>query len=201
MQQALIPFDKLKPKSGDIVFSNCNDNGWYHHQKKEHLYTVADTIVKNCNMNNPVVSFVDFGGVSANHLQEGENYITDNPKPIKKNGLSFIFSFVPTNKKFAEIESMKASATAAGFDGIVILTKKEGDRGKADVMNALAKSIPDTTEIIYYEDTADVLDEVDNRVKRMWVQPPVGSGFENMVPKDPQVETLSVTEYLGKILA
>lgn len=201
MHPILVPFNSLKPKSGDIVFSSCKDDGWYYHEKKEHLHYATDAIVKICNMNNNIVSFFDFGGVSANHLQNDDKYVTDNAKPIKKNGLSFIFSFVPTNKKFGEIELMKTSAKEAGFDGIIILTKKEGDRGKSDIINALVKTLENGSEIIYYEDTATVLDNVCDKVKRIWVQPPNGSGFENIVPKDPKVETISVAQYLEKILA
>ena len=63
MQPTLIPFDKLKPKSGDIVFSNCHDNGWYHYSKKNHLYNVIESIVKFCNIIYPVPSNLDTGRI------------------------------------------------------------------------------------------------------------------------------------------
>ena len=164
------------------------------------MYDVAESIVKLGNMTGPTVIFNDFGGVSAYHLQDGEKYKVDDPNIIKGTITAWIFSFVPTNKKFAEIELMKSSAINAGFKGIIIVTKKEGSRGKADTMNALVRYIPDTTEIVYYEDTASVLDTVSNRVKKMWVQPPTGSGFEDMIPTNLNVKTLSINQYLKEML-
>lgn len=207
-----IPFAKLAKtaKAGDICFSSADTPDWYHFSKKEHLLTSCQQIAGlltqkvydqvNLTLKGKVTfTFLDFGGVSANHLQEGDKYL-DDPKPINGDGTTWIFSFVPTNKKFQEIEQMKKSALAAGCAGIIILTKKEGDRGKADCLNSLVKALPEDVTVEYYEDTADVLDSVTEKVTKFWVRPPTGSGFEDMVPKSKEVVTVSVDEYLAKIL-
>jgi len=41
-----------------------------------------------------------------------------------KNKSNFLYSFVPTNKKFADCPKMAEVAKKAGFSGTLILTKK-----------------------------------------------------------------------------
>jgi hypothetical protein len=198
-------FDELKPKSGDIMISTRNNNHWHFYPKKTHLNDVAKNVATIIGGSVPT-SFVDFGGVSAYHLQdETDNSYIDNPDQIEKGNDSWIYSFVPTNNKFKEVSDMKASAIAAGFAGIIILTKKDGDRGKADFLNALLGALPNNADITYYEDTADILDSLTEsangkKVKKVWVQPPKESEHHNKVPNSDEIIRYSVEQYLDEIL-
>jgi len=70
-----------------------------------------------------------------------------------------VFSFTPWNEKGrGELLRMATFARTAGFRGMVIMTKKEGKRGKADTFSALQAALPNQ-RLTYYEDTYDVLVE------------------------------------------
>jgi hypothetical protein len=197
-----------KPKSGDI-FVKLKGESWVCISEKEKLDSIAATLSSLLSKSETKsISFVDFGGV-AEHFLGGRDteYLKDPPKiKATASNPSFIYSFVPTNKKFKHIHDMADSAEASGFAGTVILTKKHGSTGKATILAAVSKAT--TASLIYYEDTAAVLDELKadesstNSVGKFWVRPPADSKFYDSIPKeDTNAKYLTIEEFLKTILA
>ena len=77
-----------------------------------------------------------------------------------------VFSFTPWSDTKGgkvggkdKLPAMATFARAAGFSGMVVMTKKQGTCGKADTFAALRASLRPEAEVTYYEDTYDVLKE------------------------------------------
>ena len=135
--------------------------------------------------------FNNLGGVAEHFLKDSI--------PLLGVPHSFIFSFVPTGKKFAELPSMKKRSEEAGFDGIIITTKKYGELGKDGIAKKLSYNLDNVT---YYDDTADLLDLLhsDQNIKKIWIQPPPDSEFHNDRPKSDNVSTLSIDQYIKTVV-
>jgi len=202
-QQAL-----SKPKSGDVYvkFRGNDSADWVKFDSKQDLPQLTSEIHKmilRAAGPNPEskselpINFFDFGGVAEHFLggRGDDSYCEEPPRIALQNAI--IYSFVPTNKKFDDIDKMAKAAEKSGFIGIVIITKKHGGRGKADVLAHLVKQF-EQSEISYFEDTAEVLDElVDcgcNSIANMWVIPE-NPEFAAMVPQEKTGATHISKEY------
>lgn len=196
-----IKFDTLnikKIKNGEIFFSSGNSNEWFMFSNRIPLEKLGSLLADEINKHTTLdkIVFHDFGGV-CEHVLCKENIYLESPL-IVKNGDNFLYSFVPTNKKFSECPKMAEIAKKAGFKGTIILTKKEGDRGKASILNSIVKS-GKISNCRYYEDTAEVLDTLvklnNAMIETFWVQPPSDSEFHNMKPANTSTKTISIDEY------
>ena len=189
-------------KSGDIVF--MFNNNTYTYDKK---FNSADVAREICNIikgthdikSGEYINLVDFGGVAEHFLggRDGAEYI-ENPPKIKQTNLSFIFSFLPSNQKFAESTIMHETGLKSGFVGTIITTKKFGKKGKSEFANELSKLML----FNYYDDTSSILDEVTqcSNSNCIWVQPDITSEFHNTLPNNEYVKIMSIPDFLTDIL-
>lgn len=200
-----IPFAELDYKKRHDVFISLGDgDSWAQFSAKDSLESLTERLALAMAVpadSEPPV-FVDWGGVAEHFLNEpgDRDKVRENP-PLVKPSNAFIFSFTPSNKKFLLIPEMAVTANKAGFRGTIILTAKEGNRGKARVLNALAKHFPQGS--VYYEDTASVLDDLAGSpngglVSKQWVQPD-GGEHRDSTPTHADVLTLSVAAFLERI--
>lgn len=96
----------------------------------------------------------DWGGV----IQIADDAGRTRLKPdVLDNSCHLVFSFTPWSaKKTPELLRMAAFAHKAGFQAMVVMTKKEGTCGKADTFQKLRRALPNAN-VTYYEDTYEVL--------------------------------------------
>ena len=189
-------------KSGDIVFL-FNNNTYIYDKKFNTIDATREiyNIIKDAydiKINEPI-NLIDFGGVAEHFLGgRGESEYIENPPKIKQTNLSFIFSFLPSNQKFAESTIMHETGLKSGFVGTIITTKKFGKKGKSEFANELSKLI----SFNYYDDTSSILDELNQHSKLncIWVQPDISSEFHNTLPNNEYVKIMSIPDFLTNIL-
>jgi len=125
---------------------------------------LADALGK-LQLTNNAMELYDWGGVISlacpDEFAPPPNTVL-RPKPGTDR---LVFSFTPWSDTKEgkrggkdKLPAMASFARAAGFNGMVVMTKKTGTCGKADTFAALRASCPET-EVTYYEDTYDVLKE------------------------------------------
>jgi hypothetical protein len=157
------------------------------------------------------LTFVDYGGVAEYFLGDDSEsalgYLQNPPQTKLSNAL--IFSFIPPNRKLADIDLLAETAEKAGFIGTIILTKKHYSRGKADVLSHFIKAFDIDVVASYYEDTAEVLDtlarwEYNNyvcQIKKYWIQPHINSVLHNACPHaDTNATNITREEFLQHAL-
>ncbi len=200
----------VKPKPGEIYVKVKDNDQWVKFSEKEPLDLIAKGLVAHFpeNKEAPSIEFVDFGGVAEYFLGGRQNvgYHVDPPKISFSN--AYIFSFVPPNARFKDIDLMAKCAEKAGFVGTIIVTDKHGPRDKANVLNALSDSIKETynKNISYFEDTARVLDDVgkldvSKNILKIWIQPPIESRYHTMCPLSiHNTKTMTVSEFVNMIV-
>lgn len=179
-----------KIKSGDIVFYFNNE---IHHFPKSLKIEDIGKKITELLYGYDNISLVDFGGVAEHFLGgRGDNpYIEDPPKI--KNGTNIIFSFLPSNDKFNQCSIMNETSIKSGFVGMLITTKKEGKRGKADILNNI------DIKCNYYEDTANILNSLTGNINKFWVKPSINSENRNCFIND-GIEILEIEDFLNVIL-
>lgn len=151
-----------------------------------------------------VATLSDWGGVAELFLQPDKKYLEDPPKIRKEKGAWWIYSYTPV-PKLKEAEEMWSSASASGFDGLIITTlkgddpEKPNDLGKSQLLTLLFSNwkglAPD-----YYEDTAGVLDLVPDHVpiNKFWVVPK-NPEFKAQEPKS-KVTWIEQEEFVEKLV-
>jgi len=98
----------------------------------------------------------DYGGVAKSILSAGDAYL-DAPPRVRDHAA--VYSFTPKNKIAAEGLAMALCARKAGYRLLVLTVQKEGKYGKVWGLRALL-SQPAGPRLVYYEDTASVVDEL-----------------------------------------
>lgn len=203
--------DATKPRSGEVYMKMNGDETWKKFEVSDNLTDIGKLFYERlCPLlfeedkkQQPVhVSFVDFGGVAEHFLGgRGDSGYSQTP-PLTKLPNAFIFSFVPPNKRFADIDLMANTAAKAGFIGTIIVTEKHKSRGKADVLINLVRPFGAHIVASYYEDTACVLDELakfgaNNAIQNFWIQPPKDSPYHKEKPEHETVYVkYSVEQFL-----
>ena len=191
--------------SGDVLV--CNADGWMFFPqgiKFDHLTDLIADIGILC----------DWGGVGSLFLEDPLNkgaYLS-NPKNINKpiNKSAWIYSYTPT-AKVKELEKMWSSASAAGFNGMIITTQKGVDEKGEAVPNEIGKH--QLLEILfkdwskdkpdYFEDTSSILDHLAKyqTINLFWVRPYDGEFRDTFPTKIPEENCLEQNEFLVKILS
>lgn len=225
------PVPNTKPKNGDIfvlIFNSQSNEqkdqkeSWTKFPKSKDLAGTSAKIASLLPSGD--VKFVDFGGVAEHFLggRGSDPYKPDPPKIGKDFSQAFVYSYMPPKRYLADCEDlsneetsacMTAAVRKAGFAGLIVTTEKHGPLGKASVLHALVNLSGKTfTSVSYFEDTAEILDELTGaengtnvsesahtqvRVQKYWVLPD-----EEEFRKNPpsSATTLTVPEFTKMIL-
>lgn len=98
----------------------------------------------------------DFGGVAETFLCDGETYLAT---PRHTQGGAALFSFTPRKKLLNEGPGMARVTKASGYSLLVLTLQKHGKFGKVWVLAGALRHLGDA-KLTYYEDTAEVIDEL-----------------------------------------
>jgi hypothetical protein len=196
LEQLLNVVKKIREmKSGDIVFYFRDER--HDFAKSVPVKAVAERIseIIMAETGQQCIDLVDFGGVAEHFLGgRGEEPYIENP-PLIKEIPAFIFSFLPSNAKMEQAPIMNMTALKAGFMGTIITTKKEGKRGKGDLVQQFL------FESRYYDDTLAILDGItSSKIHLVWVRPPPESEFSNGEPTNSLVSVMEIPEFLDCVL-
>lgn len=206
-----------KPKNGDVfvlVFAE-EKNGWIKFPKSKDVISTVTKMSSLVPANN--ISFVDFGGVAEHFLggRGDDPYKDDPPKIDRKFSHVFVYSYMPPKRFLADCEDvvngkMTTVVRKAGFYGLIVTTEKHGLLGKASILyNLINHSGKTFTNVSYFEDTAEILDELfcaettgntkneSTQVNKYWVLPDEEE-FRKNPPK--AATTLSSSEFTQLML-
>ena len=111
-----------------------------------------------------------------------------------------MFSFTPKNRIAAEGFEMARASKAAGYELLILTVQKHGKFGKVWVLCGILKHIAQTN-LVYYEDTASVADELKTsaqggKVTVVHVQSP---GYEDYLSKHAD-RVVTQVEYQKEVL-
>ena len=205
-------------RKGDIFFKNLLSGISAHYSPntgndnnaiETFFQNVATSMMDHVDNSNGNFNCIDYGGV-------GEYPLTmnglDSSPPITLIKGACMFSYFPINDKFAtRMHKMEKIISDAGFSYLFVMTIKHGKYGKADMMYMLSKNLfaQGAKNVNYFEDTAQVLDELDifennissKTVTKFWVRPgPESRHRASGMAKNTVASILEVNEFIDIFL-